>query len=346
MSEIGDDAYIITVQPNKDESLQTGIIKLFSLLGAMNVDCEIKRDYIVILKSFKKILKESSLSYKRPDLAAEFDEKKNGIPPEQVTLNSNRKYWWFCPKGHDSYQATPNNRNRGSGCPICGRKKALNTLHANIIKQNGLLKDNRPDLIDEIDDSKMNLNIDYSLLQTRDGKTKISWKCSRCGYRWITTAYSRTVNGTGCPSCSHSQAIRERNEQQMQREQSSLQNKFPKIAKEWHPTKNGSLTPSMVSYGSTQKVWWLCPKCGNEYIVSVNNRTSGRSSCPKCKIKRRVLKQYKAVQNIETGQIFESVKSANEYYGKKQTNISAVCRGERSVALGYHWKYIDSHEKK
>ena len=77
----------------------------------------------------------------------------------------------------------------------------------------------------------------------------------------------------------------------------------------------------------------------------MNNRTSNRAACPKCKIKRRVVKQYKAVQNIETGQIFESVKAANEFYGKKQTNISAVCRGERSIALGYHWKYIDEQEE-
>lgn len=39
--------------------------------------------------------------------------------------------------------------------------------------------------------------------------------------------------------------------------------------------------------------------------------------------------------------LFESVKAANEYYGKKYSNISAACRGEREVALGYHWKYLD-----
>ncbi|MGA9112116.1 MAG: zinc-ribbon domain-containing protein, partial [Smithella sp.] len=41
----------------------------------------------------------------------------------------------------------------------------------------------------------------------------------------------------------------------------SLQVCNSNIAREWHPTKNGSLTPSDVSVGSNRKVWWLCSKC-------------------------------------------------------------------------------------
>ena len=35
-----------------------------------------------------------------------------------------------------------------------------------------------------------------------------------------------------------------------------LGNKFPEIAKEWHPAKNGNLTPKDVTYGSCKKVLW------------------------------------------------------------------------------------------
>ena len=61
--------------------------------------------------------------------------------------------------------------------------------------------------------------------------------------------------------------------------------------------------------------------------------------------RKKPTKDIRPIRCIETGQIFESVKAANEFYGKKQTNISAVCRGERSIALGYHWKYIDEQEE-
>ena len=31
----------------------------------------------------------------------------------------------------------------------------------------------------------------------------------------------------------------------------------PELAKEWHPTKNSSLKPTDVTYGSGKNVWWL-----------------------------------------------------------------------------------------
>ena len=62
----------------------------------------------------------------------------------------------------------------------------------------------------------------------------------------------------------------------------SLAAKHPDIAKEWHPTKNASMTPFDVSPHSGRRVWWLCPK-GHEWEVSVNQRTRGEGTwCPKC----------------------------------------------------------------
>lgn len=60
----------------------------------------------------------------KPELAKEWDCQKNGeITPGQVSYSSGRKYWWICPKGHDSYLATPSHRVNGTGCPICGKVK-------------------------------------------------------------------------------------------------------------------------------------------------------------------------------------------------------------------------------
>ena len=47
----------------------------------------------------------------------------------------------------------------------------------------------------------------------------------------------------------------------------SLAYRFPELAKEWHPTKNGVLTPSDITYGSKQIVWWKC-KIGHEWQTS------------------------------------------------------------------------------
>lgn len=63
-----------------------------------------------------------------------------------------------------------------------------------------------------------------------------------------------------------------------------LQTVCPEIAREWHPTKNGDLKPSDVSYGSSKKVWWLC-KLGHPWEDTVAHRKQGRK-CPYCSGKK------------------------------------------------------------
>jgi rubrerythrin len=55
----------------------------------------------------------------------------------------------------------------------------------------------------------------------------------------------------------------------------------PKLAKEWHPTKNGDLTPAMVKCGSNKSVWWVCAR-GHEWQTDVFKRTHG-ADCPFCR---------------------------------------------------------------
>ena len=57
-----------------------------------------------------------------PDLAKEWDYSLNkGVLPSQIKPFTNRKYYFICLKGHESYSSLPGNRINGSGCPICGR---------------------------------------------------------------------------------------------------------------------------------------------------------------------------------------------------------------------------------
>ena len=44
---------------------------------------------------------ENDLEALYPDLAAQWDEAKNGaLHPSNVTAGSNRRVWWRCEKGH------------------------------------------------------------------------------------------------------------------------------------------------------------------------------------------------------------------------------------------------------
>ena len=65
----------------------------------------------------------SDLATLNPQLANEWDYEKNGeLKPEDFTCGSDKKVWWKCEKGHE-WQATINNRNNGTGCPICYKEK-------------------------------------------------------------------------------------------------------------------------------------------------------------------------------------------------------------------------------
>ncbi len=60
----------------------------------------------------------------------------------------------------------------------------------------------------------------------------------------------------------------------------SFQSEYPELAKQWHPTKNDSLTAGAVTPHSGQKVWWLCPY-GHEWKAVINSRARGYG-CPYC----------------------------------------------------------------
>jgi hypothetical protein len=54
----------------------------------------------------------------------------------------------------------------------------------------------------------------------------------------------------------------------------------PDLVKEWHPTKNGNLTPKNVTTKHDGKIWWLC-EVGHEWEATVKDRIKGMG-CPSC----------------------------------------------------------------
>lgn len=127
----------------------------------------------------------------------------------------------------------------------------------------------------------------------------------------------------------------------------SLEKRFPNLAAEWHPTKNGSLTPDKVLPFSDIQVWWVCPCCKYEYQATIGHRSTG-TGCPKCAVKRNALAKSRSVQMIDIDtkdvlQVFESISEASRQTGISSGNISAVCRNiGRKQAGGYVWRYYDS----
>ena len=66
--------------------------------------------------------------------------------------------------------------------------------------------------------------------------------------------------------------------------ENSLESVYPELAKEFHPTLNGTLNPNRITCRSGLKVYWVCPE-GHPYQATVLNRTSGKG-CPYCSGKK------------------------------------------------------------
>lgn len=127
-----------------------------------------------------------------------------------------------------------------------------------------------PELCSQIHPSR---NGDTDVLSLSAGShKKVWWQCVVAkDHVWQTEVRLRTKKGYGCPFCAGTKPSSTRN----------LQLIYPEIAKSWHPTKNGEITPSDVLPSSTKKCWWICEN-GHEYEHSVNQRTTRVIKCPFC----------------------------------------------------------------
>jgi G:T-mismatch repair DNA endonuclease (very short patch repair protein)/rubrerythrin len=113
--------------------------------------------------------------------------------------------------------------------------------------------------------------------------TKAWWTCATCGHEWQAIISSRTQHGAGCPVCGRKRADISRATAKPGR---SLADLFPEVGAIWHPTKNGEVTPKDVNPGSNLDRWWLCPRCGREFLSTPHNRKKSAPLCRMCSLSR------------------------------------------------------------
>lgn len=123
----------------------------------------------------------------------------------------------------------------------------------------------------------------------------------------------------------------------------SLQELYPHIANEWHPSLNGTLKPISFKPGSSYKAWWLCPVCGCEWKTSIFHRVNG-TKCPSCY--RKINKQnhplsIKVYQYSKSGVFIKewnSISEAGRALSISTSNISMCTKHIRNTAGGYVWR--------
>ena len=215
----------------------------------------------------KLIKGESDLATLHPDLVKEWHPIKNGdLMPEDILSGSGKEVWWLCPEGH-TYSMVVNQRTkRGYGCPYCSGHRAIRGIND--------LATSNPELSEEWNYEKNNNLTPYDV--TAGSHKKVWWLCGK-GHPYEQFIIKRANRGYSCPYCSGHKVLRGFND---------LATLNPRLAKEWHPTKNGDVTPYDVTTGSEKKAWWLCP-LGHEYPATIRDRNSDNTQCPICNAKRQ-----------------------------------------------------------
>jgi len=204
----------------------------------------------------------NDLGTTHPELASQWDEEKNGqLRPGDVVAGSHRRVFWKCERGH-SWLAAVSSRVRGSGCPYCAGKRTVpgeNDLAAAF-----------PELAAQWDSEK---NGKLRPEQVSPGSNrKVYWRCEK-GHVYQAEISARTAHGSGCPYCSGRRVLAGFND---------LATAEPRLARQWHPTLNGTLSPAEVTRCSSKKVWWQCAS-GHAWQAAVYSRSTGRKcGCPYC----------------------------------------------------------------
>jgi hypothetical protein len=201
---------------------------------------------------------KTDLETTHPEIAKTWSDRNLPKTSRDVSAGVGKTFWWIGECGHE-WQAKVIERVRGRGCSICSGKKVVvgindfESLFPDLAQEWHYVKngDKRPE--------------DY----TR-GTQKVFWWLGKCGHEWQASVKNR-VSGRGCSICASKTFLVG---------YSDLATTHPNLAAEWHPTKNGKLTPDQVSKGLTRKVWWL-GECGHEWFQPINNRNNGQG-CPKC----------------------------------------------------------------
>jgi Zn finger protein HypA/HybF involved in hydrogenase expression len=214
----------------------------------------------------KRVSVTNSLATLYPDVAAQWHPAKNGaLTPDNVPAGSHMNVWWRCSQGPDhEWQANLAHRTRlRSGCPFCaGRRASITNSLASLF----------PDIAVQWHPTK---NGDITPNQVAAGSNRdFWWQCPKHpDHEWQARVSARTKNESGCPFCCGRKASIS----------NSLATLFPKIATEWHPARNGYLSPEMVAAGSEMKVWWKCLEGpDHEWQAMVSNRTRHGAGCPYC----------------------------------------------------------------
>lgn len=207
----------------------------------------------------------NDLVTKEPSVATQWHPVKNGSHlPTQFTVGSGKRAWWLCHICQHEWEAVITSRtgSQARGCPACSGQV--------VVPGNNTLADRHPLVASRWHPTK---NGEITPGDVTSGTNKKAWWQCPIDPRHEWQSIISDQRRYGCPICSGNLVVSGIND---------LETLSPKIAAEWHPTKNEDLTATQVSASSNVRVWWLCEQA-HEWKTTISHRTGNHSGCPRCR---------------------------------------------------------------
>ena len=268
----------------------------------------------------------NDLATTHPELAKEWHSTLNGdLTPANVTAGMAKKVWWQCGKCRDhQWETRVSHKSNGSGCPFCSGFYP--------IKGETDLATTQPELANEWHPT---LNGDLTPADVTAGSNvKVWWQCSEYpSHEWTTMVNGRNRGG-GCPYCSGNKVMPNFND---------LATINPSLAKEWHPSKNGELSPSSVTAGSHKKVWWICNE-KHAWKTAVCNRKQGKN-CPYC-VNQKLLIGYNDLATCNSALAEEWHPTLNDDLTPSDVVVGSSKTVWWRCKRGHEWKSAIAHRNK
>ena len=229
----------------------------------------------------------NDLATTHPRLAAQWHPFKNGsLKPTQVTYGSQEKVWWYLKHFDEElgkefcfeWQASPNARtNKDTDCPFLSNRALwvgfndLQTRYPDIASEWNYEKNGQltPDQVIATTNTVVWWQRDYTDPET--GKVN--------HLEWKSAVSARTRWNRECPYLTNNALLPGFND---------LQTRYPHIAAQWHPEKNGDLKPSDVFSYDKRSAWWIYPyddpNTGRhfdfEWECVIQGRVANGTGCP------------------------------------------------------------------
>lgn len=220
------------------------------------------------------VSKKMGLAKQAPNLLNYWDwDNNHHISPQKIAVDSSFVATFVCPATKDFVRphsfkmridkAVALGQEKDNICPQCNKEQA---------KEYGSLAQEFPDIA-------------LQWHKTKNGKFKpeqfkahssmlVWWQCPTAkDHQWRISINARSASDTGCPFCAYHQASSTH----------SLARDYPELAAQWHPSKNGQLTPDTITPQCQRLIWWQCPKApDHEWATYPSERVIKKFGCPYC----------------------------------------------------------------